>query len=123
MARLSEAEIGQVLSQVSYSRAGGYTSFELEQLGVDHQGEPVLALQLGFDDIDAYTGNWSWQRSRKWILDRVDEHELLRTCLAAVLMAEEHEARERFLYAGKRIFHPHQRHAGLAPPGGAKAGA
>jgi hypothetical protein len=33
---------------------------------------------------------------------------LLRQCLAAILEALEHEARERFRYQGRRIFGPHQ---------------
>lgn len=48
------------------------------------------------------------QRCRKW---RVSRHatltEIVQTCLAAVLAAEEHEAREQFKYAGVALFGPH----------------
>ena len=48
------------------------------------------------------------QRGRKW---RISEHmtrsEVVQTALMAVLAAEEHEARERFLYRGEAIFFPH----------------
>jgi hypothetical protein len=33
--------------------------------------------------------------------------EVVQTALKAVLSAEEHEARERFLYKGKAVFGPH----------------
>jgi hypothetical protein len=45
---------------------------------------------------------------RKW---RLSEHmttsEIVQTALMAVLAAEEHEARERFLFDGRPIFGPH----------------
>lgn len=45
---------------------------------------------------------------RKWMLsDWMTESELVQTCLMAVLAAEEHEAREAFVYRGKRVFNPH----------------
>lgn len=48
------------------------------------------------------------QRGRKWYISRhATESEIIHTCLLAVLTAEEHEAREHFLFDGKPIFHPH----------------
>lgn len=46
--------------------------------------------------------------SRKWYLsEHMTENEIVQTAMAAVLMAEEHEAREAFAYMGVRLFHPH----------------
>jgi hypothetical protein len=57
---------------------------------------------------------WIWeengelQRARFWVIDHTQPHsDIVRTVLAATLMAEEHEARERFRYKGKRVFNPH----------------
>lgn len=48
------------------------------------------------------------QTGRKW---RLSEHmtrsEIVQTAFLAVLTAEEHEAREQFLYKGRAIFGPH----------------
>ena len=57
---------------------------------------------------------WIWsedgeiQRARFWVIDHTQPHsDIVRTALAATLMAEEHEARERFRYQGKKVFNPH----------------
>lgn len=48
------------------------------------------------------------QFCRKWRVDRsMNPSELVRTAWMAVLAAEEHEARERFMYKEKRIMTPH----------------
>lgn len=48
------------------------------------------------------------QASRKWQLSpHMCRSELVQTALKCVLTAEEHEARERFTYRGRRIFGPH----------------
>lgn len=45
---------------------------------------------------------------RKWIISsHATESEILQTALLAVLQAEEHEAREHFLFSGKPIYGPH----------------
>lgn len=50
---------------------------------------------------------WPWS-GRKWLLSRhMTRSELVQTALKAVLTAEEHEAREKFLYRGQPIFDPH----------------
>ena len=47
-------------------------------------------------------------KSRKWLLSpHMTEGEFVQTCLKAVLTAEEHEAREKFLYDGMAVFGPH----------------
>lgn len=45
---------------------------------------------------------------RKWYLsEHMTKSEIIQTALKAVITAEEHEARERFLYRGRAIFGPH----------------
>lgn len=65
-------------------------------------------LQVHFTTRDVDTGEVSQQNGRKWMLsEHMTKSEVVQTALKAVLTAEEHEARENFLYAGKRIFGPH----------------
>lgn len=48
------------------------------------------------------------QLGRKWKLsEHMTKSEVVQTALAAVLAAEEHEARENFTYCGRNIFNPH----------------
>lgn len=48
------------------------------------------------------------QVGRKWKLSRhMTKSEIVQTALKAVLVAEEHEAREKFLYRERPIFGPH----------------
>lgn len=45
---------------------------------------------------------------RKWRMSmHMTRSEIVQTALKAVLTAEEHEARERFLFRGRAIFGPH----------------
>ena len=54
------------------------------------------------------TGNKMKWKSRKWqVSPHMTKSELIQTALKAVLAAEEHEARENFLYYGQSIFDPH----------------
>ncbi len=47
-------------------------------------------------------------KSRKWRLsENMTRSEIAQTALKAVLTAEEHEAREKFLYKGRAVFGPH----------------
>lgn len=65
-------------------------------------------LQWRFDATDTETGNLSRQHGRKW---RISQHatpdEVVKTAWAAVQMAIQHEAAERFTYKREAIFHPH----------------
>jgi len=48
-------------------------------------------------------------KGRKWLLSQhMTDSEIVQTALLAVLVCEEHEARERFRYRGAAIFGPHQ---------------
>ncbi|MBL7825125.1 MAG: nucleoside 2-deoxyribosyltransferase domain-containing protein [Saprospiraceae bacterium] len=53
-------------------------------------------------------GNLEEMSGRCWLIDpSATEDEVVRTLLKAALTWEEHEIRERFLFDGKPIFHPH----------------
>lgn len=70
-------------------------------VGRSTRGEPYLQLQ--------WTGENGFPcTSRKWLLsDFMTKSELVQTAFKAVLTAEEHEARETFLYKQAAIFGPH----------------
>lgn len=60
---------------------------------------------------DENTGMVSEQRGRKWYVSpHSTESEVVQTALLAILTFEEHEAREKFLYKGERLFGPHIDH-------------
>jgi len=60
-------------------------------------------IQLLFSDSEGTI--WT---SRKWLLsEHMTPSEVVQTVLKAVLTAEEHEAREAFLFDGYAIFGPH----------------
>lgn len=62
-----------------------------------------------------FTADGRLQQGRKWLpFEHMTESELVQTALMAVLAAEEHEARENFMYAGKVIYGPHIYVGGLA---------
>lgn len=49
------------------------------------------------------------EKSRKWYVSRYSTNsEIVQTALKAVLTAEEHEAREKFLYRNVPVFSPHR---------------
>jgi hypothetical protein len=48
-----------------------------------------------------------WQYTRLWLLEYPTEGAIVGTCLKLVLTSLEHEAREMFLWKGKRVFDPH----------------
>lgn len=65
-------------------------------------------LQVVFMAPCADSGELAEQRGRKWFLStHMTDSEIVQTALCAVLTAEEHEVRERFLYRGRAIFGPH----------------
>jgi hypothetical protein len=77
-----------------------------------HVGRSPFSLQYGRHV------NGELQRGRKWLLStHMMDEEVVQTALMAVLAFEEHEAREAFLFDGKRLFSPHKSLAALAAPG------
>jgi hypothetical protein len=67
-----------------------------------------MYLQVAFIAPDSVTKKPAIQRGRKWFVSKHATHsEVIFTALKAVLTAEEHEAREQFLYHGRAIANPH----------------
>lgn len=63
----------------------------------------TLYLQVQFTD-DGHL-----HKGRKWVLSQhMTDSEVVQTALLAVLVAEEHEAREHFEYMGQAIYGPHK---------------
>ena len=70
--------------------------------------EKDLFIRVRFKAEDPATGREQSWNGRKWLVSiHSTRSEIVQTCLKAVLTAEEHEAREKFLYCGKPIFNPH----------------
>ncbi len=70
--------------------------------------EPDFYLQVRFRAGDTAGGAVSEWSGRKWRLSgHMTKSEVVQTALKAVLTAEEHEAREKFLYQGRAVYGPH----------------
>lgn len=79
--------------------------FGVERDGTDKAYLVITAKTPDNDDPFASPRTW---RSRKWRLSKhMTKSEVIATALSAVLMAVEHEARERFRYRGQSIYSPH----------------
>lgn len=95
---MTQDEIRGILDRVEYKDWRFYLGFDGDR--------PYL--QVHFVAPDAMTGIRGVEHGRKWFLSRfMSKSEIVQTALKAVLTAEEHEARENFLYLGRRIFGPH----------------
>lgn len=71
------------------------------------RGEDIFVRAV-FDAPDVHTGEVEAQYGRMWFIENpFDEEAVVKTCLLAVLVAEEHEAREMFRYRGERVGGPH----------------
>lgn len=58
-------------------------------------------------DVDSYGASTLEQGRKWWLSEHMTRSEVVQTALKAVLTAEEHEARENFMYRDRRIFGPH----------------
>lgn len=77
-----------------------YKDWEFAVIVLDGYGNAHLQGRFRAD------GN-TWSTS-KWILSpHMTKSEIVQTALKCVLTAEEHEAREHFLYKGQTVFGPH----------------
>lgn len=93
------ARLAEFLSDVTYKDGFVFT------IGHDDSRH---YLQVLWDGVDAISGLPRTCRGRKWWLsEHMTKSEVIQTALAAVLMIEEHEAREMFRYQGHPIFGPH----------------
>lgn len=94
--RHTKEEIRDLVGLVQYRD----WNFTLEEPGYS---EHIVFLRLRWVDERCER-----QSGRRWALSTaMTRSEIVQTCLAAVLAAEEHEARERFRYKGKAPFNPH----------------
>lgn len=75
-----------------------YKDWGFEVMAVDNR----LFLRVKFvSEGDSWNG-------RQWFISQHStKSEIIQTALKAVLTAEEHETREKFLYKGRAIFGPH----------------
>jgi len=90
---MTRAEIAATLRSLEYK---GWTFYF-------HNDPMEMYLQICFTDEHDQR-----QTGRKWRISKfMTKGEIVQTALKAVLTAEEHEARERFLYRGYAIFGPH----------------
>lgn len=78
------------------------------QFHVDKDGIGLWFMQVRFVAAHSVTKETITCTGRKWRLSmHMTRSEIVQTALKAVLTAEEHEARERFLFRGRAIFGPH----------------
>jgi hypothetical protein len=74
---------------------------------VGRQGEGFY-VQWEFAAPCNVTDEAGFQRGRKWYVSQhATKSEVVQTLLKAALAAEEHEAREQFLYKGRAVYGPH----------------
>lgn len=91
-------QIREVLDRIIYN---GWEFLVLED-------SSRMYLQLRFYATDTDSGDYVRMTGRKWILsEHMTQSEVVQTALKAVLTAEEHEVREKFLYRGVAVFGPH----------------
>lgn len=96
---LSVEEITDIVNSVAYKD----WTFE-----VIAEPEKDIFIRVRFKAQDPATGYEQSWNGRKWVVSmHSTRSEIVQTCLKAVLTAEEHEAREQFMYCGKAIFGPH----------------
>ena len=78
------------------------------QFRVEKDAIGLWFLQARFIDRDVNTGERATITGRKWRISmHMTRSEIVQTALKAVLTAEEHEVRERFLFRARPIFNPH----------------
>lgn len=97
---MTENKLRSIISNVKYK---SWTFF----VGKGPEGRLFLQCRWEDFDIDDPLSKLE-MHGRKWFLSpHMTETELVQTTLKAVLAAEEHEAKERFLYCQTKIFNPH----------------
>lgn len=66
-----------------------------------------IQIQFYAPDNNKGWGGSVLQRGRKWLIsEHMTNSEIIQTCFLAIKVAEEHEMRENFRYAGQCIFGP-----------------
>jgi hypothetical protein len=96
------SDFQRLLADVAYKPGFRLEVFE------NHAASIYLQVKFTSADPTATTVGEQVQHGRKWLLSpHMTDGEVVQTCLAAILAAEEHEAREYFKYKGRAIFGPH----------------
>lgn len=94
-----EKRLRETLVNIAYKE----WTFRIEKDGIG-----LWFLQVVVNGPCAATNEAITWSGRKWRMSmHMTTSEVVSTALKAVLAAEEHEARERFLYKGRAIFGPH----------------
>lgn len=87
---------------VEFQKLVDSISYKDWRFHVKQAARDIMYLQVGFVDEGEY---WT---GRKWLLsEHMTKSEVVQTAFKAVMTAEEHETREKFLYKDKAIFGPH----------------
>ena len=95
------SRVGSIVSKIGYKPN---TDFRIGLMG---DGWFIQHYQV-IADCKESKGTPTEQRGRKfYISPHMTDSEVIQTCLLAVLLFEEHEAREWFTYNGKEIYGPH----------------
>jgi len=93
-----------IVAQINYK-----PNFELlVNRDVSLLGEGRVYLQVQCWRPDTFTGEMDYGRGGKiYLSPHMVDSEIVRKAFQALLGYEEHEAREFFMYKGKRVFGPH----------------
>lgn len=95
---LTTLQVIDILQEIKYKNWTFHVTDDFE----------YMYLQVKFEAPNNVTGGIEKWGGRKWLLsEHMTKSEIVSTALKAVLTAEEHEAREQFLYRGRAIFGPH----------------
>jgi len=79
---------------------------------IEYRDWDIEAGPIGLPDAEwlrvSFMADGEKQYGRKWRLSQhMTKSEIVQTAFKAILTAEEHEVREKFLYRGHAIFGPH----------------
>lgn len=97
----NELSIQRLLAILSQVETGSHR-FLVERLA------DQFTVKISIQVQNVISGEIETMHGRKWLISpEATEEEVVRTLLKAILTWEEHEAREHFLYKGKRLFDPH----------------
>ncbi len=105
--RTWEQQVRAIVRQVRYKDyLGGSYRLLVERDKKDPEGR--VYLQVEADRIDIVTKEMGVGRGGKaYLSEHMTESELVRLAFGLFMAYEEHECREGFEYAGRRVFGPH----------------
>lgn len=88
---MNEEQLSTILNDIEYKDW---------KFRIANRDNHLFVRAMFYDDGEQVTRDW-------YIEPSMSLSEVVRTVFALVLMAEEHEARERFRYRSKRVMGPH----------------